>query len=464
MGKRIKALVAAAVVLLIFLTGTVSADDSGSGYVAFSVESTEIRDGAFTMTVYAELSGGLSIGGIDVSLGYDTDVFTAETVSAGADFRTADIQSRLFYRDIRMLWDSVTPYSGLKAELLTVTFTVSPEAKEGAHEFYLMCKDLYDGTTAMGDIPNNGDQSPLATSVWVGDRLAITPSDMTLIIGQTGTLDVNKEVNEWFSTAPGIVTVDESGTVRALSVGTAVIVVIGRSGEETAHATIRVIDRSIISVSINTMPGKTVYIQGDILDLSGLTLTVLYDNGDRETVSGSFASQYDFSSAGTKQVRVGYGGVYTAFDVTVNAKTPTVPDTITSGKFTVSNGYLSKIPMGTTVDSLVSGITEKPYIKVFDNSSRQITAGNAATGMAVKLMDGNIVKQTVTLVVTGDVNGDGAVSITDMINVKSQILHKSDLTGCYKAAADTNGDGGVSITDFIQIKAHILKKSSITAR
>ena len=84
--------------------------------------------------------------------------------------------------------------------------------------------------------------------------------------------------------------------------------------------------------------------------------------------------------------------------------------------------------------------------------------------MTVKLMDGDTVKQTLTIVVTGDTNGDGSISITDMLTVKSHVLEKTALSGAAAKAADTNGDGDVSITDFLQVKFHILEKKPITPK
>jgi hypothetical protein len=84
--------------------------------------------------------------------------------------------------------------------------------------------------------------------------------------------------------------------------------------------------------------------------------------------------------------------------------------------------------------------------------------------MLVKIMDGDTVKATYTIIVTGDTNGDGNITITDMIAIKAHVLKKSTLSGVYAIAADTNGDNGISVTDFIQVKAKILGKGTITAR
>lgn len=147
-----------------------------------------------------------------------------------------------------------------------------------------------------------------------------------------------------------------------------------------------------------------------------------------------------------------------SFTVTVKSR---VPDSISSGAYSISGGFISKIRAGTTVSQLLNGINEKAYGKVFKGNAE--VSGNTliGTGMEVRLLDGSTVKAKVTAVVTGDTNGDGNITITDMLAVKSHLLKKSTLSGAAAKAADTSGDKAISITDFIQIKAHILGKDKI---
>lgn len=138
-----------------------------------------------------------------------------------------------------------------------------------------------------------------------------------------------------------------------------------------------------------------------------------------------------------------------------------VPTTVTSTKHTVSGGTISKIGVGTTVSTLLGNLNERDYAKVYQGNN--VVSGSAliGTGMEVKIMDGRTVKATATVVVTGDTNGDGKLTITDMLAAKAHVLKKNTLQGASSQAADTNGDGGISITDFIQMKAHILGKSTV---
>ena len=96
------------------------------------------------------------------------------------------------------------------------------------------------------------------------------------------------------------------------------------------------------------------------------------------------------------------------------------------------------------------------------NKGSAATEATVATGMEVVYTVNGETVQTLTVVVTGDVNGDGAISITDLVQINNHLLKKSTLTGAAASAADVNADGVISITDLVQVNNHLLKKSTIT--
>ena len=142
-----------------------------------------------------------------------------------------------------------------------------------------------------------------------------------------------------------------------------------------------------------------------------------------------------------------------------------VPTTITSNSFHVnqSNGYISKVTVGTTANALWSGLNEKDYVVIYDKNGAVVSGSTViGTGMTAVIMDEGTTVKRYTIVVTGDTNGDGKINITDMIAVKACTLKKSGLSGAYEKAGDVNGDGKINITDFIKVKATTLKKDTIT--
>ena len=112
---------------------------------------------------------------------------------------------------------------------------------------------------------------------------------------------------------------------------------------------------------------------------------------------------------------------------------------ITSSVYTIENGYISGITVGTTKAEFINNITPKEGL-IFDNLKDEniIKTGTTVT----------IGANTYTLIVTGDINGDAVVDVTDVSQMQSHYLETEALEGLSLKAADLNNDGeGGDITD-----------------
>ena len=236
--------------------------------------------------------------------------------------------------------------------------------------------------------------------------------------------------------------------------------IVSCNGDAIYTATYSKIAIAVTSIAVTTKPTKLTYVEGEPFNQSGMIVTAYYNNNTSKSVAGYTVSGYT-STVGTKTITVTYEGKTATFTVTVNSK---VPSTVTSSTYTISGGNVSKIAVGTSVKSLLSGLNEGSFCKVYNGNTE--VSGNTAvgTGMVVKIMDGNTTKASYTIIVTGDTNGDGKISVTDMLAVKAHVLKKNTLSGASAQAADTSGDKAISITDFIQMKAQILGKSNVEPR
>ena len=139
----------------------------------------------------------------------------------------------------------------------------------------------------------------------------------------------------------------------------------------------------------------------------------------------------------------------------------TGPQDITSDVYAISGETIGAIAAGTTVTQFLTGIHEADFIQVVKDGNQVAPDNLIATGMEVQLVVSEQVVKKLTVVVTGDINGDGDITLSDMLMVKSHLLGKTTLAGTAALSADTNDDKGISITDFLQIKAHILGKNNI---
>jgi len=79
-----------------------------------------------------------------------------------------------------------------------------------------------------------------------------------------------------------------------------------------------------------------------------------------------------------------------------------------------------------------------------------------------KLATGMIINDKYTVIVLGDVSGDGEVKSLDYIMIKNAIMGNKMLTDIERIAADTSGEGNITSLDYIKVKNHIMQTKFIT--
>ena len=70
------------------------------------------------------------------------------------------------------------------------------------------------------------------------------------------------------------------------------------------------------------------------------------------------------------------------------------------------------------------------------------------TGSIVEILNGDEVAIGLTLVVQGDINGDGVVNVIDLTEIEKAVNGHKDITDTYSVAADANRDETFDITDY----------------
>lgn len=127
----------------------------------------------------------------------------------------------------------------------------------------------------------------------------------------------------------------------------------------------------------------------------------------------------------------------------------------------VDGSMMTGIPLGSTVQDVLGGIhvsgTDTATVK-YQNGSAVNLATNAGTGMIVELNDGQSVFAQYTLVIMGDITGDGLCTALDLLKMKKHLLKQIVLEGAYAKAANTNGDaqGALSVLDLLGFKKQLL--------
>lgn len=132
---------------------------------------------------------------------------------------------------------------------------------------------------------------------------------------------------------------------------------------------------------------------------------------------------------------------------------------IENSTYSLENNVVSKVFSNTTAESFVSNFTNEVSITTANGeiveASEKIGTGYIVTDIASG--------ESADILVLGDVNGDGELSATDYIQIKSFFLSGQGLDGIYATAANIDGEGSIEGTDYIKLKSHFLGQSNIYA-
>ena len=110
--------------------------------------------------------------------------------------------------------------------------------------------------------------------------------------------------------------------------------------------------KQVSSVSVNTMPQKTVYYAGSSFDPAGLSLRVQYSDGTSRIVSEGFScTASDFTKVGTYSVAVNYGGKTAKLSVQVKAVPTDAVKSVSISDFSMNYRQEKALPVKVSAGS-----------------------------------------------------------------------------------------------------------------
>ena len=310
-------------------------------------------------------------------------------------------------------------YSNGTREVITEGFTCDPTTmtETGVHpitvryqdketRFYVTVKDASITGLTISTLPTK-------TQYFTGD--AIDPAGLTLIA--TYDNGTEKTITEGFTIAPN----------QLLSAGTQEVTV-SYEGLDVRF-TVQVEDAVLESISLKTLPNKTVYFQNEILDTTGLSLLAAYSNGSTAIITGGFT--YDtqlLPNIGTQTVTVQYGGKATSFDVTVS-------EVVMTGLSVATKPSKTSYFVGDSLNT--SGLTLTATYN--DGSKKTITSGFTCT--PTKLSTAGTQKITVQY---GGKSTSFDVTVSEVVMTGISVATKPSKTSYF--VGDTLNTSGLTLT------------------
>lgn len=189
------------------------------------------------------------------------------------------------------------------------------------------------------------------------------------------------------------------------------------------------------------------------------------------TISGTGAHKLQVGNNTIKVTTKAQNGTTKTYTITVVRKEAsssggtTVPTpTISSSTYSINNGGtitgITSFPVDVT--TFAAKFTVGNGTVKFLNSKGGTLTGNVATGSKVVLYDKNNTQKAIyTVVIYGDVNGDGKVNSRDLLAIQKNNIRVAGLSGVYSTAADVNRDGKINSRDLLAVQKHNIKVQTI---
>ena len=318
------------------------------------------------------------------------------------------------------------------------------------------------GTTSIIATTVNGDFVAVATITVIGESIinvtgiTVTPDETNLVINGTLVLEASLEPSNatnqeiiWSSDDSSLVSVDESGNIVGLAVGTTSIIATTVDGDFVAEAIITVIDESIVSVSgitvtpdaTNLVIGGTLVLEASIEPLDASNQNVVWSSADVSIVSVDANGELIGVSLGTSVISV------TTVDGNFVAQS-----TVT----VVENGQVNVTGIDLAIESTTLEIGETQILEAIitptnatntaliwsseDASIVSVDANGEILGVAIGLTvisvtteDGNLVAEAIVTVVDND-----AVRVTNITVSPSSVELELDSTLTLIASIEPN--------------------------
>lgn len=299
-----------------------------------------------------------------------------------------------------------------------------------------------------------------------GIKLDFTKKELT--VGDTMYLNVTISPSNatikavtWYSSNPSVVSIDSTGRITALKPGSALIKVKAVDGGKIDICTIVVNpkENSVEKIELNfarkeLIEGESFTLKPTIIPSNATNKTIVWNSNHKEIATVDQNGEVTAVKEGMAQITATTvdGNKSATCLVIVKNKS----SVITSDEFRVNEAekLIEKVPTGMTKQEFLEKIRSTEAIKIYKNGRELFNNEKVGTGTIVRI--GN--DTTYTVVVLGDVNGDGELTVVDLAKCKLHTIWKENLTGYYEKAVDFNGDKVVNIVDLSRLKLKLIGK------
>ena len=162
---------------------------------------------------------------------------------------------------------------------------------------------------------------------------------------------------------------------------------------------------------------------------------------------------------------------YTTQEYKINITRDSLEYTIRSNVYDINRNETEDYVIGieaktNQTDFIANFLNDPETLHIYGSDEVEITDKSKFTGsyMTIKLEIDGYVYDQLTIVVRGDLNGDGLVTAADNVMAKNCVLGKKEVDFIVTKIADINNDGLITAPDVIRIKNYILGKKGLNEK
>ena len=135
----------------------------------------------------------------------------------------------------------------------------------------------------------------------------------------------------------------------------------------------------------------------------------------------------------------------------------TVNDTLQNSGIASDGNYLTKIKNKTKASLIKDKILSAKALNVIITKDNKELKNDETIKTGTKITIKTAMEEkTFTMIVNGDLSGDGEITILDLLQIQKYLLGDKKLSNEALLAGDTSGDGKVTILDLLQVQKYLL--------
>ena len=137
---------------------------------------------------------------------------------------------------------------------------------------------------------------------------------------------------------------------------------------------------------------------------------------------------------------------------------------ISGSTYAIEDGdaYLLNVVEKTAVSDAIAQFENPSFIRAFNQNGTLLSDTDViGTGCTISLLDGETVMDTVTVIVLGDVNGDGKITSLDYQMIRSHYIGNYELTEAFYKAGQVAKTGKITSLDYQMTRSHYVGNYNI---